>query len=81
MGLDDEDIRTTENTDVFDGPADGGANPGAVDGGADGSADSGGKLREAFGTGSLTSGNVTGGVGAPGAEVVAGDENTSDAGA
>ena len=59
--LDDNDIETTGAPDVFDGPADGGANPDGVDGGADGSADTGGKLRSLFGTGSLTSGSVTGG--------------------
>jgi hypothetical protein len=59
--LDDEDIETTDGSDPFDGPADGGANPDAHDGGADGRAGEPGKLRSAFGTGSLTSGKVTGG--------------------
>jgi hypothetical protein len=58
MALDDDDIQTTRR-DPFDGPADGGANPDAHDGGADGSA--GGQSRSVLGTGSLTSGNVTGG--------------------
>jgi hypothetical protein len=59
--LNDDDIETAAQSDPFDGPADGGANPDAHDGGADGSADDGGKLRSVLGTGSLTSGSVTGG--------------------
>jgi hypothetical protein len=59
--LDDDDIQTSDPSDPFDGPADGGANPDAHDGGADGSAAEPGKLRSVLGTGSLTSGKVTGG--------------------
>jgi hypothetical protein len=65
MSLDDDDMRT-EAHDPFDGPADGGADPDAHDGGADGSAGQPGKLREIFGSGSLTGGAATGGTGGTG---------------
>lgn len=51
----------THAQDPFDGPADGGANPDAHDGGADGGAEEPGKLREIFGSGSLTGGAASGG--------------------
>jgi hypothetical protein len=51
---------------------------GRTDGAADDVGTTGGKLREIFGTGSLTSGNVTGG--GPGAGVPEGDATSGGEG-